>query len=436
VKVLIVSFVYPPYNSITGLGVSKVSRYLLETGWDVRVLCSRHDDVPDELPVEIPTGRITRTNFFDVNAIPKVLLGRSHVVRRGFEFNERGGLVTGLGRAYRNVVNFPDGQIGWYRRAVAKGSEMVRADRPDVILGVASPWTSVLVAHTLSQRFGIPWVGRYHDLWTDSRARGRVFPLGLVERRLEDRVTRSAARVITVSSVWRDELAARFPSVPIAVAPFGFEPSDYPPMPAPTGLPLSLAYTGRLYARQDPSKLFAAIRELITTGRVARDEIRLRFVGRYLDIARRGLVEADLPADVVRIDDPLPHAQAMALQQRASALVLFLGEDDDVGLLPAKMYEYLGARRPVLIIGGTRGHEAVGILERAGIGTWASSSSEIADVLERWTRTLRSGPLVVEPDEDVMRRYEWRNTVVTLGQLLAESAQPGPAAKSSAATSP
>jgi hypothetical protein len=425
VNVLIVSFLYPPFNSITGLGASKISCHLFEQGWDVRVLCGRQDDVPEDLPVEIPSERVVRTAFFDVNAVPKMILGRSHVVRRGFEFKEEG-LLTAVGRAYRNVVNFPDGQIGWYPTAVRAGSAMIHRTAPDVILGIGTPWTSHLVARTLSRRSGIPWVARYHDLWTDSMARGRVWPLGWIERRLEDRTASSATMIVTVARAWRDLLAARFPSVPVGVVPFGFEPSADVPPPAPGGLPLVLAYTGRLYPRQDPGKLFTAIRGLISDGRVARDELRVRFVGRYLDVARRALAQVDLPPGIVSIEDPLPHEEAVALQRRAGALVLFLGEDDDVGLLPAKMYEYMGARRPVLVVGGTEQHEAVGILARARVGTWAQGPEQIADVLSRWVEELRrSGRIEVRPDPAAIQAFEWRNTASTMGDLLREAIDRG-----------
>jgi glycosyltransferase involved in cell wall biosynthesis len=401
--------------------VSKISRHLFEQGWDVRVLCGRQDDVPEGLPVELPRERIVRTGFFDVNAIPKMLLGRGHVVRRGFEFNQRGGVVTALGRAYRNVVNFPDGQIGWYRPAVKAGAEMIRRERPDVILAVATPWTSHLVASALSRRFNIPWVARYHDLWADSRARGRVWPLSELERALEDRNTGTATAIVTMADTWRDELAGRFPSKLVATVPFGFEPADYPPIPPPSGLPLSLLYTGRLYDRQDPAKLFAAVRDMLATGRIAPADIRIRFIGRYLAVARRALARFNLPPDVVRIDDPVPHAEVMALQQRASALVVFMSEDDDVGLLPAKMYGYLGARRPVLVVGGSERHEGVTILRRARVGTWAEGPEEIAAVLSGWVAHLRTGPLTVEPDLAVVKAHEWSAAAAAMGDVLRAS---------------
>jgi glycosyltransferase involved in cell wall biosynthesis len=422
-KVLIVSFLYAPFNSMGGLGVSKLSSHMLEQGWDVHVLCARHDDVPADIPVEIPEDRVVRTGFVDVNALPKLFLGRSHVVRRGFEFRRRG-LLTRLGRAYWHVVNFPDGQIGWLPVALKAGAELIRKAPPDVIVGFGPPWTSHLVASELARRFRIHWVARYHDPWTDSRTRERVWPLGALERALEDRTARSAAAIVAGSEGWRAELAARFPTVPVRTVFFGFEPSEYPPAPEPTGLPLRVLYTGRLYERQDPGKVFDAVRSLLADGRVAANEIELRFTGRYLEVAQRALERVDLPAGVVRISEPVPRADIPALQQAAGALVLFLGEDDDVGLLPGKMWEYVGARRPILVVGGSERHEAVEILRRGRVGTWAADAPGIADVLASWVATLRrSERLYVDPDASLVRRHTWHATAEVMGQLLRDVVQ-------------
>jgi hypothetical protein len=144
-------------------------------------------------------------------------------------------------------------------------------------------------------------------------------------------------------------------------------------------------------------------------------------MGRYLEVARRALVSAGLPEGVVTIKEPVARAEIPAMQRAASALVLFLGEDDDVGLLPGKMWEYLGARRPILIIGGSERHEAVKILRQAGVATWAADARGVADTLSGWVATLRrSERLHVDPDQAIVRRHEWHATAEVMDQLLRD----------------
>jgi hypothetical protein len=136
--------------------------------------------------------------------------------------------------------------------------------------------------------------------------------------------------------------------------------------------------------------LFHAIRASIDNGTLAPDDLRVRFVGRYLEGAREAAHSMNLLGSVVTVDESIPHLEALAAQQRSHVLVMALGLDDDVGWRPAKLYEYLGARRPILMIGGTDRHEARAILRDCAAGVALTDADEIARQLVAWSRELRT----------------------------------------------
>ena len=72
-KILVVSWYMPPFNTMGALRVGKFCKFLDQMGHEVRVLSCA--DVPYEqsLPVEMPEDRIVRTGSLDVNAIPKAV---------------------------------------------------------------------------------------------------------------------------------------------------------------------------------------------------------------------------------------------------------------------------------------------------------------------------------------------------------------------------
>lgn len=393
-RVLFVTFHYPPFNAVAGLRASKLTKYLVDQGVEVSVLTADRDDLPADLPVEIPSDLVVRTPFVDVNALPKALIGRNRVSRRGFEFGGVGSGMRILGLVYRNLINFPDGQIGWYPAAVDAGKQLIERWRPDVIVSVASPWTSHLVGRSLARRYAIPWVAEYQDPWTDALDRRRVWPLSALERVLEGRVTSDARGIVAVSDAWADDMRRRFPRARVEVVPCGFDPAEYADLGPPPELPLRLTYTGRLYERQDPFPLFEAVRLLIERKTLSSRDVRVEFFGRYLDQAREALRRSGLDASVVSIADAIPHAEAVRIQQRSHALLLFMTNDDDVGRRPAKLYEYLGSQRPILVIGGTPSHEATRLVAQYGAGVHATSTEEIARQIERWWCELREGGAV------------------------------------------
>jgi len=199
VKILVVSWYMPPFNTMGALRVGKFCKFLDRQGHDVRVLsCS---DVPYEqsLPVEIADDRIVRTGSFDVNAIPKAVQ-KLRVALRGKQMDPapvvsrmaleaagsqaQGGSATvrpaapsrpgfaqrtlrTLRVGYQMLFNFPDPQIGWLFAGARGGRALVDGWRPDVVFGSAPPFTGLIIARGLSARTGAPLVVEYRDRLTE-----------------------------------------------------------------------------------------------------------------------------------------------------------------------------------------------------------------------------------------------------------------------------
>jgi len=423
VRALFISFFYPPFNSIGGLRVSKMTRYLRDLGWDVRVVTAAEDDLPADLGLEIPVGNVIRVDYLDVNALPKRILGRGRVRSRGFETDKGSAVLGTLGRAYRDVVNFPDGQIGWFRPALTAARALVEEWRPDVLVSSALPATAHLVANRLAKQYAIPWVAEYRDPWCMPGRRRRSWPLSLLERKLEDRVLRGASAIVTVSDAWAQMYRGRFRGVPVYTVPNGFDSSDLEQAKPPEGPPLRILYSGRVYERQNPMLLLRAVRALVDGAPLVARTIRLEFVGRYLGSVRRAVSSLGLDSVVV-VSEPLSHRAALAAQQAAHVLVLLLGMDDDVGWRPAKLYEYLGARRPILVIGGTAQHEAWVVLRECRAGVAVDTVENAAAQLQAWALELqRDGTIRSSVDEVCRARYERRSLAGELSDALKATVQ-------------
>jgi hypothetical protein len=77
----------------------------------------------------------------------------------------------------------------------------------------------------------------------------------------------------------------------------------------------------------------------------------------------------------------------------ADALLLLQWNDRrDEGNLPAKLFEYLYARRPILFIGYEQGIAAQLVRERAA-GLVSNSPAQIADQLQVWIMARQQGGL-------------------------------------------
>lgn len=393
-RILFVTHFFPPYNCIGAVRAGKTVKYLRQLGHEIRVLTAADQPLQPTLPVEIPESEVIYTPWVNVNRPVELALGgRDRVAAKGYASTATPSFLRWLGTLYKHLVNLPDGQIGWYPHAVAAGRRLMREFQPDVILASAMPVTSLLVAHALSRRQGVPWVAELRDLWLDNPYLALPSWRRFLERRWERRVLGSAKGMVTISEPLAETLRSRFP-VPVRVVTNGFDPEDYPTNAAPPGGDVvRIVYTGMIYeGRRDPSPLFRALAALGD----ARQKVRLAFYGRYLGVveplARRHGVE-----DCIEVHEPVSHREALRIQAEADVLLLLLWNDPrERGSFTGKLFEYLGARRPILAI-GPADNVAARLISERGAGAVESRPEALVGLLSDWIRQKAAGCPVPPP---------------------------------------
>jgi glycosyltransferase involved in cell wall biosynthesis len=155
--------------------------------------------------------------------------------------------------------------------------------------------------------------------------------------------------VITVSWRWAEELKA-LGAKHVEVITNGFDPADVPSPPAVVDEEWSLVHVGSISATRDVPELWKALAERMTNDADFRVRFKLRLIGGVDHTVQRSIEAAGLTPYVERIAH-VPHEEAMWHMQRARALLLPVNDTPNVmGFLPAKVFEYLSAERPILCI--------------------------------------------------------------------------------------
>ena len=121
---------------------------------------------------------------------------------------------------------------------------------------------------------------------------------------------------------------------------------------------LLLLHSGLIYpADRDPSSFFEAVAQLIARGALHREGLLIRFRAPvHADEVVRAARQHGID-DIVEIAAPLPHDQAVAEMMGADLLLLFQGSSFNAQI-PAKVYEYLRAQRPLMAIVDREGDTA------------------------------------------------------------------------------
>lgn len=353
-RILIISFRFPPFNSIGAVRVGKTAKYLTKMGHEVKVVtAARQRGRQSELPVEIP-----ESNIFYTGRPPSRFVMIEKI----------------LGDRGRSGPS-------WCRYAFKKAEELLALWSPDIIYASALPYNSLLVASSLSHKYKIPWVAEFRDLWADNHSSNRQGVDQWWHEHLENRTLSNVSGMVTVSEPLAGKLRIKYDK-PVSVILNGFDPGDYPLERKINKDPiLKILYTGMIYNKQDPSPLFAAIKLLGSEA----ENIKIAFYGSKADLVNRLITQYKIES-FVKVYSSVSYKESLTLQINADVLLLLNWNDPaQKGIYTGKLFEYIGARRPILAIGSVDNVASELIINRK-LGIVSNDPSEIATQLRKWIK--------------------------------------------------
>lgn len=423
-RLLIVTYFFPPFRTSAAVRTGQTAKHLSEIGHEVRVVTADRQPWGRGLSLEIPRDHVVYTPWLG-SSVSGAVAGRRLPGADEAEVESSAGWRRPvppsakhlLRLAQRNLVYVPDDCIGWYPWAVRASFRIVRQQAIDLIYASAGPFTSLLVASTVARVCRVPWVGELRDLWSDNHYRDLPVWFRQVDARLEKFVLESASGLVTVSEPWAHALEHKY-QLPVRVVYNGFEERDessLPPDDAESET-VVIAHLGMLYGeKRDPTPLFQAIR---TLGEDAR-RVRVEFYGPEQELVRR-LARSAGVEDRVRAHADIPYAESLTVQSRSDVLLLLMWDTpEEEGVLPGKLFEYLGAGRPVLAVGAGQG-VAAHLISSRRLGLASSDPVEIAGQLRAWIATKRTQGRLESPSAESIAEFSRSRQVQRLSDFLGD----------------
>jgi glycosyltransferase involved in cell wall biosynthesis len=402
-RVLLISYYFPPFNTVGAVRPGKFAKFLIQNGHHVEVLCAHKPPFPAGMPLEVPEQLVHQVRGWSVNAPLHWLLGgRERTAEVGFQGVSVGNpLVRRLGRWYKTLFHWPDAEIGWVGAAVARGIELMGARPFDVIYVSAPPFSALRVGATLSAIRGVPWVADFRDLWSDNHAYVHPRWRRLIDRCWESGLLKTASALTTVSSPLATKLERH--GLPTWVVRNGYDPDDFQNLsPANDRVnehELLIVYTGNIYlGHHDVDTFCEGLSIFAARGRRARVKVVGRNVAILMDAAKRYGVSSFFD-----ISSTVPRSEALALQKAADVLLMFLWGGGEDGIYTTKFFEYVGAERSILAIGASD-NDVGQWIRSASLGKIATKAEEVADELIRWEEQKRSGEVLQSVSDE---RYEF-----------------------------
>jgi hypothetical protein len=282
--------------------------------------------------------------------------------------------------------------------AVPAGLALIRKLKPDVLWSTYPIATAHLIGYTLHRLTGIRWVADFRDPMAQPG-----YPANpLVHRAfewIEYQTLKCAERAVFTTPGALQFYAKRYPDIPksrLTIIENGYDESSFAGAeqvvdPGRSGNgPLVLVHSGTVYpSERDPRPFFAVLSALCGNGGIKRGELRVVLRATGSDNYLRGLIARYGIDGIVTLEPPLPYRAALAEMLAADGLLLLQAANCNYQV-PAKLYEYLRARRPILALTDPAGDTAA-VLRNAGIDTMArlDSQEEIARLLVGFLELLR-----------------------------------------------
>ncbi|WP_163834142.1 glycosyltransferase family 4 protein [Spartinivicinus ruber] len=430
-KILITAGYFPPYCPASASRVNKFAKYLVDQGYDVRVLSPKDPRFPETLKAEITQDRVLYTEYTDINDIPvrlKKLLRsvfcRSNQVAEATKQEQpvsdtklvKTNKESLLSRLYRSMMNIPDNSVGWYFHAIKAGRTLFEHWRPDIIFATAPPFTTLLVGSRLARLSNVPWVADYRDLWSDHG----YYDSGYLRRRLDVLLERymlsNCKGLVTVTESWTDLLREKR-NKPVTCVMNGFDPEDFclhDEKPDSNnallgGDKVTILYAGHLYGqKRDPSVLFEALGQLGDKANYFKVIFYTESGLGDFNTDQKQLVEKYQLEDVIEFNTYISQKELHKVQQQVDVLLLLRWNDPrEDSVIAGKLFEYIGAGKPILSVGSTTG-EAADIIRYNDFGCVSCDPDEIGHfLLQKYQEKQRGIPLKLnESNRNKFKRSE------------------------------
>ena len=146
----------------------------------------------------------------------------------------------------------------------------------------------------------------------------------------------------------------------------------------------------------------------------------MRFYGRKLEHLKSLLERYPQIASMISLAGEVSHQKAIEKQRNSTILLLLEWTDPRAkGVYTGKLFEYLGARRPILAIGPKTG-VVEELLNETKAGVLVSTASEVKTVLAEWLEAWREKSNVpFNGDEQILKQHTWENRARKLADVLA-----------------
>ena len=303
-----------------------------------------------------------------------------------------------------NII-LDEGGFVYILRGYFEAKRLIKEEGFTCVYSSYRPWADHYIAYLLKRKFSkLLWIADFRDLPVEPLYRNVFWP------KMQHQINRSflkyADRLTTISEGLATHLRKYHTDVVVSYNGIKYRPitSSYEVF--------TMSYTGSLFGNErDPSVLLRALKELDKKGIISSSNFQFLYAGKDGLQMENYFSQWDLSRYFNNMG-LVSHQQSLEIQSRSDVNVLLTSATPDYqGVFTTKLSEYVGSRRPALVIvRGVRDEEMERYLYTLKAGKVFYGDGNIA-VIENYIHDLissRSDDRKEESIEDF--RLTWADT--------------------------
>lgn len=419
-KVLVVAYYFPPMGLSGVQRTLKFVKYMKNYNWNPTVITSSnvayfaHDkSLSKELTdTDIKVIRISGSKE------PNSVLAKLGTIKLPREF------VRNIFDKLSQTFFIPDNKISWSKLAYKKIDKILSTEKYDALFITCPPFSAFDVISQIKKKHDIPLFADYRDLWYKSYFAFYPTPFHkLLHKKKEYNALKAADRIIVTNRKIKEKLLNTYPFLTfedVVIISHGYDKDDFDKIEAqPKPLnKMVLMYSGIFMVYNTPAYFLKAFKQLTIERPDIASNIELHFVG-FLRKENQKLIRKLSLQSFVKDHGYVNHDESIAKLKSADVLWFMVGRRRNIdAILPGKVYEYIGAKKPILAC--VPDGAAKMAVEETGAGFICSPDNidEIKNTILKVYQHYNSNTLPV-PSDEILEKFRRDN----LTELLTKQFQ-------------
>ncbi|MEJ6949856.1 glycosyltransferase family protein [Natronospora cellulosivora (SeqCode)] len=368
-RVLVVAHIFPP---VGGSGVQrtlKFVKYLKRYSWEPVVLTVgktvypiKDESLMTDIPNDISVIRIDESYQIDFKGLQDLVELYKGMIKDSELTNQYIlQLFDGMDKI-QSLLQLPDPYILWAKTVLDKIDQMIDINKIDMIYSTSGPFSDHIIAYYLKEKYQKAWVADFRDEWTNHPyVKHDMKSLNYkMQYELEDKVVKTADKIITVSSMISDNYRRIFDleEEKLVTITNGYDEDDFKEIQEnqEKNHHFTIAYNGLFSFDILPNTFLLALNNLINKDLIDKDKIKVKFTCQKNNSEWCKFIDKNQLSDIIDFIGYHPHLESLEKANQADLLLLIIGKGDKKrSVYSSKIFEYLRLNKDILSLAPTGG---------------------------------------------------------------------------------